>query len=1377
MKTASQVFRRAAHLVRPFAALLLVSAPLIAPTQASGQSLATGAAVAISRLKAADTGVVPASQPVHLTLSLKLDAARSTALDALLAGLIDSSSRSFHQWLTPQQFAASYGASSAQIAAASTWAQAHGFSVDAVSAGGTALRVTGTSSQVQATFGIPLHTYQAQGSPYYANQADPTLDASAATLFSAVAGLDDLPAPAAFNAAALNRQGHTASSLADAVSSLLDIVDGNATSILTIDSALCSSALTPSQIDQFRSLLKQASAQGITVLASSGCGPQGSGSFPASLPEVTSVASPSAQAAALTPLAARPSWQVAPGLPLDSLRYEPDLTASSLAALTQTLASIVQQAGDRQGNVGANLYKLAPIPGLYTQPDAVPAGTWEAATGLGLVDLAQLTKVYPRGTVSSYTSFGASNYSPTHGQSTTLTSTVTSGNGGAAPTGTVSFVTSTGTTLGTAALVNGSTTPGFTTNTLPGGNYIVKAVYSGDTSYGPSSSPTGQITVQPEPSSLSASISGSVIVGYPVNVVVTDTASSGVGQPSGTVTVSLPGSGANYTATLVGTSANSASATVTFPTPAVGTITLSINCTTSASYSCYNPYTTTVTIVKATPTLNISYTPNPPVSGASITLNASLSTSGSAPSPTGSVVFYDNGTILNSAQIANGVGSTTASVPTTATHSITATYNGDPNYNTVSTNAGTTSGGPTVTTTALASSASTVVAGQTITFTATVTPGGTGVSPTGTVQFFDGSTLLGTGSLAGANATLATSSLSPFASHSIVAIYTGDTNDSGSTSNTVSVAKSSTPVATSTALTVGSTTATFGTAVMLSATVTPTVSNIAPTGTVQFLSGSTALCTGTLTSSAASCSTTTLPVGTDSITANYLGDTNYAASTSAAGSIAITAAVAVNSTLVASISPAISVLPGATATITAILNAPVGIVPSGAITATITGVAGASYSVTLPGTPNTSTLTVTIPIVTPSVAGTYSVVVACAGSNFSCNPVTLSLVASTTAKIATTTVLTTSAAAVGSGSAITLTATVTAASTGAAAVSGTVIFYNGTAAIATGTIANGVATASATIAGISNSLTAVYSGDTSYASSTSAPVVVTSAATPAGVTLASNVTKSLVGYDVVLTAQVVGSLTAGSGTSAATPTGKVFFYDTFNGVITLLGSATVSSSGGNLAVAGLSSTGLLEGTHLIDAVYSGDANYTTATSATITVSETDYSLTALYPASLTLPQGATGTVFFLVNFLGGFSGDVNLSCTAPAGSGIACTFSNPIVPSNGGPTTLTVTTTASHAMFAPRPGLWQAAGGVFCAILAGFLLPRRRRALPTLFALALTLVLLSNLGCGGTDLRNTPGAGTTSGSPLGTANLTINTSGNDGVTSISHTYTYTVNIQ
>ena len=84
------------------------------------------------------------------------------------------------------------------------------------------------------------------------------------------------------------------------------------------------------------------------------------------------------------------------------------------------------------------------------------------------------------------------------------------------------------------------------------------------------------------------------------------------------------------------------------------------------------------------------------------------------------------------------------------------------------------------TTTTLTSSANPSALGQSVTFTATVTK--SSGTPTGTVTFKDGTTVIGSGTLSSGKATFTTSSLS-ISPHSITASYGGDTNSNISISS------------------------------------------------------------------------------------------------------------------------------------------------------------------------------------------------------------------------------------------------------------------------------------------------------------------------------------------------------------------------------------------------------------------------------------------------------------------------------------------------------------------------------------------------------------------------------------------------------------------
>jgi YVTN family beta-propeller protein len=186
-------------------------------------------------------------------------------------------------------------------------------------------------------------------------------------------------------------------------------------------------------------------------------------------------------------------------------------------------------------------------------------------------------------------------------------------------------------------------------------------------------------------------------------------------------------------------------------------------------------------------TTTLSASVSPQTFRGSVTFTASVNPSSGAGSPTGTVTFFDGTSQLGSAPLgSNLTAAYSASSLTIGSHSITAAYGGD------STFISSTSSplietivqpAPIATSTALTSSANPQTVDAAVTFTATVNPSTPGsTSPTGTISFFDGTTLLGTATL-GATLTASFTSFSlSIGSHSITAAYSGDTNFSSSTS-------------------------------------------------------------------------------------------------------------------------------------------------------------------------------------------------------------------------------------------------------------------------------------------------------------------------------------------------------------------------------------------------------------------------------------------------------------------------------------------------------------------------------------------------------------------------------------------------------------------
>ncbi len=274
----------------------------------------------------------------------------------------------------------------------------------------------------------------------------------------------------------------------------------------------------------------------------------------------------------------------------------------------------------------------------------------------------------------------------------------------------------------------------------------------------------------------------------------------------------------------------------------------------------------------ATTTTTLASSQNPSIISHSITFTATVSPN----TATGIVEFDDSGanTILGTSTISSGQATFTIQSLSIGSHNIVAKYLGDTNdASSTSTFTQTVNQiNTSTTTTILTSSQNPSIISHSVTFTATVSPS----TATGTVQFNDSSTILGTGTISGGQATFTTSSLS-IGSHNIIAKYLGDTNDAPSMSTLTQVVNQISLATTTTTVLSSANPSTFGQSVSFTATITPNTA----TGTVQFaIDGVNTGSPVTLSGGTASISSSSLSIGSHTITAAYLGDTNDAASTS-----------------------------------------------------------------------------------------------------------------------------------------------------------------------------------------------------------------------------------------------------------------------------------------------------------------------------------------------------------------------------------------------------------------------------------------------------------------------------------------------------------------
>jgi Bacterial Ig-like domain (group 3)/FG-GAP-like repeat len=185
-------------------------------------------------------------------------------------------------------------------------------------------------------------------------------------------------------------------------------------------------------------------------------------------------------------------------------------------------------------------------------------------------------------------------------------------------------------------------------------------------------------------------------------------------------------------------------------------------------------------------TVNLASSPNPSQIGHNVAFTATVTPQSGTGTPTGTVGFYNGATALGSpVTLSGGVAVLSTTALTLGTDIITAVYSGDNTF------AGSTSSPlnqvvtvlpPLLTSVILQSSLNPSEVSQSVTFTATVTPKSGQGTPTGTVQFMDGATVLGSSTLNGrAVAAYSTTALS-LGNHSMTAIYSGDIQFVASTS-------------------------------------------------------------------------------------------------------------------------------------------------------------------------------------------------------------------------------------------------------------------------------------------------------------------------------------------------------------------------------------------------------------------------------------------------------------------------------------------------------------------------------------------------------------------------------------------------------------------
>ena len=680
--------------------------------------------------------------------------------------------------------------------------------------------------------------------------------------------------------------------------SLASLIDGNAAHTIVVGFSACEAAMTEAHRAFYAALYRQAAAQGISVIAAAGdSGASACHAAGNNVPVTTGLA---VNALASTP------WNTAVGASALGSANSSDLTAWSPATAADA---------EYAGGGGAST--------AHATPDWQPAMA-QTPTGRLLPDLSlptALDSAFSRGLAFCFSSsstesgcvpvraggssaaaaiFGgisavlAEKYGPQGNLAPQLYSlrsqagvfqdiaqgnarlACTTGSPGCNATGTIGYDAASGFDLATGLgspnaekLISVWARP----NVGTGGTMVVLTISPtvANASYNPSAQITYTATVSPSPS-------GPTPTG---SVQFNDTALT---TALGTVTLDSAGMAV---LTLIGGLANGGNNI----TAVYGG---------DATYASNSSAPVTVTIQKSTTGMTITPSTTAPGAGVvftvSVGINIGIPSAGTTP-PSGKVTLNVDGLANSTASWVTTAGVTTATFSITAptvsgAHNLQALYNGDLNYAASTSPAVSITVGKGGTVTTLSATPAVLTPGTAETLTAAVAPispvMGTTYTITGSVSFYDGTTLLGTALLTLNSATLSNVTLSAGISHVLTAVYSGDTTFAASTSNPVDLTAAL--FADTVTLTVSPTSAAPGQVVTLTATVTPAIAPAStteqnPTGNVIFYVGTKVLGTVALSASlnntsVATLLNATLPAGQDVLTAVYVGDLFYAAGTS-----------------------------------------------------------------------------------------------------------------------------------------------------------------------------------------------------------------------------------------------------------------------------------------------------------------------------------------------------------------------------------------------------------------------------------------------------------------------------------------------------------------
>jgi len=130
----------------------------------------------------------------HMILLLQSDSAQQAALDQLVAQQHDPHASQYHQFLTPEQYAARFGVSQNDIDKITGWLKQHGFQVEEVTPNHLSIVFSGDALAVANAFNTEVKQYSVNGEIHHANSSDPQIPVALASVVKGLVKLHDFHA-------------------------------------------------------------------------------------------------------------------------------------------------------------------------------------------------------------------------------------------------------------------------------------------------------------------------------------------------------------------------------------------------------------------------------------------------------------------------------------------------------------------------------------------------------------------------------------------------------------------------------------------------------------------------------------------------------------------------------------------------------------------------------------------------------------------------------------------------------------------------------------------------------------------------------------------------------------------------------------------------------------------------------------------------------------------------------------------------------------------------------------------------------------------------------------------------------------------------------